>query len=226
MDEAAELRVDIAFFTAIRAVIVKHTTVDRKRTEESKNSALKQILDNALVSEGVTDIFALAGVERPNIGLLSDEFLEDVRKMPAKNLAVELLERLMRDEIKSSTRGNVVQEKKFSDRLLETIRKYHNRAIETQQVIEELIAGCHWRAASVRCRNGKSTNRLASSLKDGVACCLRLMSSRVPAAALAGCQCSPDEVGTRTSIPPQYQRILHPNSTGNGVTGGCRGSTS
>jgi type I restriction enzyme, R subunit len=140
LDEAAEVRLEIAFFTAIRAVLVKHTTVDRKRTEESKNSALKQILDNALVSEGVTDIFALAGVERPNIGLLSDEFLDDVRKMPAKNLAVELLERLMRDEIKSSTRGNVVQEKKFSDRLLETIRKYHNRAIETQQVIEELIA--------------------------------------------------------------------------------------
>lgn len=140
LDEAAEVRLEIAFFTAIRAVLVKHTTVDRKRTEESKNSALKQILDNALVSEGVTDIFALAGVERPNIGLLSDEFLDDVRKMPAKNLAVELLERLMRDEIKSSTRGNVVQEKKFSDRLLETIREYHNRAIETQQVIEELVA--------------------------------------------------------------------------------------
>jgi type I restriction enzyme, R subunit len=140
LDEAAELQLEIAFFTAIRAVLVKFTTVDRKRTEESKHSALKQILDNALISEGVSDIFALAGVERPNIGLLSDEFLEDVRKMPAKNLAVELLERLMRDEIRSSTRGNVVQEKKFSDRLLETIRKYHNRAIETKQVIEELIA--------------------------------------------------------------------------------------
>jgi type I restriction enzyme, R subunit len=114
--------------------------VDRKRSEESKHSALKQILDNAVVSEGVTDIFALAGVERPNIGLLSDEFLEDIRKMPTKNLAVQLLERLMRDEIRSTTRGNVVQEKQFSERLLETIRKYHNRAIETKEVIEELIA--------------------------------------------------------------------------------------
>ena len=140
LDEAAELRLEIAFFTAIRAVLVKYTTVDRKRTEESKNSALKQILDNAIISEGATDIFALAGVERPNIGLLSDEFLDDIRKMPAKNLAVELLERLMRDQIKSSTRNNVVQEKKFSDRLLETLRKYHNRAIETKDVIEQLIA--------------------------------------------------------------------------------------
>ena len=119
---------------------MKFTTVERKRTEESKNSALKQILDNAVVSEGVTDIFAIAGLERPNIGLLSEEFLDDIRKMPQKNLAVELLERLMRDEIRSNTRGNVVQEKKFSERLLETLRKYHNRAIETKQVIEELIA--------------------------------------------------------------------------------------
>ncbi len=140
LDEAAELTTEIAFFGAIRAVLVKHTSVDRKRTEEEKNSALKQILDNAVVSEGVVDIFALAGVEQPNIGLLSDEFLEDIGKMPAKNLAVELLERLLRDQIRSSTRGNVVQERKFSERLLEAIRKYHNRAIETRQVIEELIA--------------------------------------------------------------------------------------
>ena len=140
LDEAAGLQMEIAFFTAVRAVLMKNTVVDRKRTEEAKNSALKQILDNAILSEGVSDIFKLAGVERPNIGLLSDEFLEDVRKMPAKNLAVELLERLMRDEIKSSTRGNIVQEKKYSDRLLEALRKYHNRAIETKAVIEELIA--------------------------------------------------------------------------------------
>jgi type I restriction enzyme R subunit len=140
LDEAVALQQEIAFFTAIRAVMMKHTTVDRKRTEEAKHSALKQILDNAILSDGVSDIFKLAGVERPNIGLLSDDFLEDVRKMPTKNLAVELLERLMRDEIKSSTRGNIVQERKYSDRLLEALRKYHNRAIETKAVIEELIA--------------------------------------------------------------------------------------
>ena len=140
LDEAAELQLEIAFFCALRAVLVKFTTVERKRTEESKNSALKQILDNAIVSEGVADIFALAGLERPNIGLLSDEFLDDIRRMPAKNLAVELLERLLRDQIRSNTRNNVVLEKKFSDRLLESLRKYHNRAIETKEVIEEMIA--------------------------------------------------------------------------------------
>ena len=140
LDQAAALRTEIAFFSAIKAILLKHTTVDRKRTEEEKNSALKQILDNAVIAQGVTDIFALAGLEKPNIGLLSDAFLEDVRKSPLKNLALELLERLLRDEIRSHTRTNLVQQKKYTDRLLETLRKYHNRAIETAQVIEELIA--------------------------------------------------------------------------------------
>lgn len=140
LDEAAGMRTEIAFFSAIKAALVKHTTVDRKYTEEGKNSALKQILDNAVIAGGVSDIFALAGLERPDIGLLSDEFLQDIRSTPMKNLAVELLERLLRDEIRAYVRGNLVQEKKYTDRLLETLRKYHNRAIETAQVIEELIA--------------------------------------------------------------------------------------
>ncbi len=139
LDEAAALRTEIAFFAAVKAAIVKFTTVDRKRTNADKNSALKQILDNAIVADGVADIFELAGLDKPDIGLLSDEFLEDVRQMKSRNLAVELLEKLMRDEIKARARNNVVQEKKFGDRLLETLRKYHNRAVETAQVIEELI---------------------------------------------------------------------------------------
>ena len=81
----------------------------------------------------------MCGLDKPNIGLLSDEFLEDVRQMPYRNLAVELLEKLLNDGIKAKTRNNVVQEKRFSDRLQETLRKYNNRAIETSQVIEELI---------------------------------------------------------------------------------------
>ncbi|MER1969055.1 type I restriction endonuclease subunit R [Castellaniella sp. GW247-6E4] len=139
LDEAAALRTEIAFFAAVKAAIVKFTTVDRKRTDADKNSALKQILDNAIVADGVADIFTLAGLDKPNIGLLSDEFLEDVRQMKSRNLAVELLEKLLRDEIKARARNNVVQEKKYGDRLLETLRKYHNRAVETAQVIEELI---------------------------------------------------------------------------------------
>ncbi|MCE8030030.1 type I restriction endonuclease subunit R [Halomonas daqingensis] len=140
LDEARALHKEIAFLSAIKAAITKVTSVDRKLSQEEKNSALKQILDNALVAEGVTDVFGLCGLDKPNIGLLSDEFLEDVRQMPYRNLAVELLEKLLKDDIKAKTRSNVVQEKKYSDRLQETLRKYHNRGIETAQVIEELIA--------------------------------------------------------------------------------------
>ena len=140
LDEARALHKEIAFLSAVKAAITKVTSVDRKLSQEEKNSALKQILDNALVAEGVTDVFSLCGLDKPNIGLLSDEFLEDVRQMPYRNLAVELLEKLLRDDIKAQTRSNVVQEKKYGDRLQETLRKYHNRGIETAQVIEELIA--------------------------------------------------------------------------------------
>ena len=139
LDEAKELRKEIAFYSAIKAAISKFASVDKKRTQEEKNSALKQILDNAVIAEGVADVFALCGLDKPNIGLLSDEFLEDVRQMPERNLAVELLEKLLKDDIKAKTRNNVVQEKKYADRLQETLRKYNNRAIETAQVIEELI---------------------------------------------------------------------------------------
>ncbi len=139
LDETVPLKKEIAFFSAIKAVILKYTSVDRKRSEEYRNSLLKQILDNAVVAEGVADIFELAGLEKPNIGLLSEDFLEDVRRLPEKNLAVALLEKLLKDEIKSRVRGNVVQEKKYGDRLLDTLNRYHNRAIETAQVIEELI---------------------------------------------------------------------------------------
>jgi len=139
LDEAQEYHKEIAFYSAIKAALAKFTSVDKKRTQEEKNSALKQILDNAVIAEGVADVFALCGLEKPNIGLLSEEFLEDVRQMPYKNLAVELLEKLLKDDIRAKTRNNIVQEKKYADRLAETLRKYNNRAIETAQVIEELI---------------------------------------------------------------------------------------
>ena len=139
MDEAATYHKEIAFLSAIRAAIVKNTSIDQKLVEEQKNSAMKQILDNAVVTEGVVDVFELANLDRPNIGLLSDEFLEDVRNMPLKNLAVELLEKLLKDEIRGRMARNVVQEKAYTDRLIETLRSYHNRSIETAQVIEEMI---------------------------------------------------------------------------------------
>lgn len=140
LDEVEPLHKEIAFFNALKAVIVKHTLVSTRLAVDQKNSLLKHILDNAVVAEGVTDVFALAGLDKPNIGLLSDAFLEEIRHLPSRNFAVELLARLLRDEIKAHTRTNLVQERKFTDRLLESLRKYHNRAIETAQVIEEMIA--------------------------------------------------------------------------------------
>ena len=140
LDEAVALREEIAFFQAIKAVIAKATTSDKKLSEERKNAVLKQILDNVIIAEGVEDIFALAGLERPDIGILSDAFLEEVRQLPQRNFAIELLQKLLNDEIKSRARTNVILERKFSDRLLATLNRYRNRAIESAQVIEELIA--------------------------------------------------------------------------------------
>jgi len=139
LPETEEYKEEIAFYSAIKTAFMKHSTVDRKRSDEARNSAMKQILDNAVVADGVDDIFDLVGLDKPNIGLLSDEFLEDVKNMPERNLAVELLEKLLRDEVKSRLKTDVVQEKKYSDRIMETLKKYHNRSIETAQVIEELI---------------------------------------------------------------------------------------
>ena len=139
MDEAEPLKKEIAFLSAVKAAISKFTSIDKRRTDEDKNSTLKQIIDNAIVSEGVADVFAMVGLDKPDIGLLSPEFLEDVKNLPQKNLAVELLEKLLQDEVKARMKTDVVSEKKYSDRIMETLRKYHNRAIETAQVIEELI---------------------------------------------------------------------------------------
>ena len=140
LDEAEPLREEIAFFQAVKAVIAKATTADKKLSEDRKNAVLKQILDNAVVAQGVEDIFALAGLERPDMGILSDAFLEEVRQLPQRNFAVELLQKLLNDEIKSRARTNVILERKFSDCLMATLNRYRNRAIESAQVIEELIA--------------------------------------------------------------------------------------
>lgn len=139
LDEAVDLREEIAFFQAIKSVIAKATETDKKLSEDKKNAVLKQILDNAVVAEGVEDIFKLAGLGRPDIGILSDAFLEEVRNLPQRNFAVELLQKLLNDEIKSRSRTNVILEKKFSDRLLAALNRYRSRAIESAQVIEELI---------------------------------------------------------------------------------------
>jgi len=137
-EEALRIRDDVGFFQAVRAVLTKHAPGER-RTEEELDFAVRQIVSRAVASEGVVDIFAAAGLQKPDISILSDEFLAEVKGMPHRNLAVELLRKLLSGEIRTRRRKNVVQAKSFSEMLEQSIRRYQNRAIEAAQVIEELI---------------------------------------------------------------------------------------
>ena len=137
-EEALRIRDDVGFFQAVRAVLAKGAPGERK-TDEELEHAIRQIVSKAIVSDEVVDIFAAAGLRKPDISILSDEFLAEVRGMPQRNLAVELLQKLLKGEIRSRSRRNVVQARSFAELLEQAIRKYQNRAIETAQVIEELI---------------------------------------------------------------------------------------
>jgi type I restriction enzyme R subunit len=139
LDEALAHRDELAFLQAVKAALTKFGTSGKKLSDEQTEYALRQIISRAVVSDEVIDIFSAAGLKRPDIGVLSDEFLEDVRHMKERNLAVELLERLLKGEIKSRFKTNVVQSAKFSELLQQSLARYRSRAIETAQVIEELI---------------------------------------------------------------------------------------
>ena len=138
-EEALRIRDDVAFFQAVRASLAKRAPGEAK-TDEELDHAVRQIVSRAVASEGVVDIFAAAGLKKPDIAILSDEFLAEVRGMPQRNLAVELLRKLLSGEIRSRRRKNVVQARSFAEMLEHAIRRYQNRAIEAAQVIEELIA--------------------------------------------------------------------------------------
>ena len=139
LDEAKAVREEVAFMQAVKVILTKRDISQQKRTDEQRELAIRQIINSAVVSEEVVDIFDAVGLDKPNIGILDDAFLAEVRNLPERNLAVELLERLLEGEIKTRFAGNVVQNKKFSEMLTDVIKRYQNRAIETAQVIEELI---------------------------------------------------------------------------------------
>ena len=139
LDEAKAVREEVAFLQAIKVLLTKREISAKKKTDEERELAIRQIIGNAVVSGEVVDVFEAVGLDKPNIGLLDDEFLAEVRNLPEKNLAVELLERLLEGEIKSRFASNLAQEKKFSELLDNVIKRYQNRSIETAQVIEELI---------------------------------------------------------------------------------------
>ena len=136
--DALRIRDDVGFFQAVRAVLAKGVAGEHKSDEELDH-AIRQIVSKAMVSDEVVDIFAAAGLKKPDISILSDRFLAEIRGMPQRNLAVELLQKLLKGEIRSRSKRNVVQARSFADLLEQSIRKYQNRAIETAQVIEELI---------------------------------------------------------------------------------------
>lgn len=138
-EEALRIRDDVGFFQAVRSVLAKGAPGERK-TEEELDHAIRQIVSRAIAPEGVVDIFAAAGLKKPDISILSDEFLSEVSAMPQKNLAVELLRKLLSGEIRARARKNVVQARSFAAMLEQAIRRYQNRVIEAAQVIEELIA--------------------------------------------------------------------------------------
>ena len=137
-EDAIRIRDDVAFFQTVQAGLAKRAAVDT-RPEEELDHAVRQIISRAVASEGVIDIFAAAGLEKPDISILSEEFLAEVRGMPQRNLAVELLQKLLKGELAVRRRKNVVQARSFAEMLEQTLRRYQNRAVEAAQVIEELI---------------------------------------------------------------------------------------
>jgi type I restriction enzyme, R subunit len=139
LDEAKSVREEVAFMQGVKVLLTKREITAQRKSDEQKDFAIRQIISSAVVSDSVVDIFDAVGLDKPNIGLLDDAFLAQVKNLPERNLAVELLERLLHGEIKSRFKTNVTQEKKFSDMLTSVILRYQNRAIETAQVMEELI---------------------------------------------------------------------------------------
>ncbi|MCA9315784.1 MAG: type I restriction endonuclease subunit R [Planctomycetes bacterium] len=137
-EAALRIRDDVAFFQAVRALLIKGEDRDG-RTQEDLDLAVRQIVSRAVVSEGVVDIFKAAGLERPDISILSDDFLAEVKDLPHRNLAVELLQRLLKGEIRKRRQRNVVEGRSFAEMLEEALRRYQNRSVEAAQVIEELI---------------------------------------------------------------------------------------
>ncbi len=137
-EAALYIRDEVAFFQAVRSVLAKRASGDA-RPEEELDHAVRQIVSRAVASEEVIDIFSAAGLEKPDISVLSDEFLAEVRDMPQRNLAVELLQKLLKGELAVRRRKNVVQARSFAEMLEHSLRRYQNRAVEAAQVIEELI---------------------------------------------------------------------------------------
>ncbi len=138
-EKALSIRDDVGFFQAVKAVLAKSYSM-KKRDPEEIEYAIRQIVSKAVSVDGVVDVFAAAGLKKPDFSILSEQFLGEIRNMPQRNLAAEVLRKLLEGEIKVRGRKNIVQSRKFSEKLRESILRYQNRAIETAEVMEELLA--------------------------------------------------------------------------------------
>lgn len=137
--KAMEIKDQVGFFQAVKARLTKFEPIGSGKSDAEIETAIRQIVDKAVVSEGIIDVFDAAGIKKPDISILSDEFLAEIQGMERKNLAVELLKKLLNDEIKTRTRKNFIQSKKLSEMLENSIKKYQNNLLTTAQVIDELI---------------------------------------------------------------------------------------
>jgi type I restriction enzyme R subunit len=138
--EALGIREEVVFLQTVRAALSKQETTQTGQARKDLNAAIQQLVEHAVAPDGVIDVFAAAGLKKPDISILSERFLDEVHALPQKNLAVELLEKLLQDEVRTRSRKNAVQSRAFSEKLEAAMLRYQNRSIETAQVIEELLA--------------------------------------------------------------------------------------
>lgn len=139
-DEAIAVRDEVAFFQTMKAMVLKSSVERGGKSRADVETAIRQLVSKAIIADGVIDVFEAAGLKKPDVGILSEDFLAEIRGLPYKNLAAELLQKLLRDDLKARRQKNVVQSEAFSLKLEKAILRYRNRAIETVQVIEELLA--------------------------------------------------------------------------------------
>jgi type I restriction enzyme R subunit len=138
-NEAINIREKVAFCQAIKSRLAKFDSTGLNKTDEEMETAIRQVIDGALVSSKVVDIFDAAGIKKPELSILSEEFLLEIKGMEHKNLALEVLRKLLNDEIKARARKNLVQSKKLMELLEESIKRYHNKIISAAEVVDKLI---------------------------------------------------------------------------------------
>lgn len=138
-DQAMDAKDEISFFQAVKARLAKFDSTGSGKTDEEIETTIRQVIDQALVSDQVIDVFDAAGIKKPDISILSDDFLMELKDMQHKNVALEVLKKLLNDEIKSRTKTNLVQSKKLLEMLEQSINRYHNKILTAAEVIDELI---------------------------------------------------------------------------------------